>query len=152
MRRKKRLKCGWRGHSRSPILLLNFWHLENFMWCSLNLSKRTWHLSTSFLYVVINFNKIRFEILIVSIDLDFTARLKSKLWRNHPFCSFSPSFRSTTMMMMQIQTSASPTLKPLYVQLPNFISQFWSSKGNQVMSILQVDMKMPGGMYVHKPS
>ena len=40
----------------------------------------------------------------------------------------------------------------LYVQLWNFISQFWSSKGNQVMSILQVDMKMPGGMYVQSPS
>ena len=44
------------------------------------------------------------------------------------------------------------TLNPLYVQLPNFISQFWSSKGNQVMSILHVDMKMPGGIYVQRPS
>ena len=26
------------------------------------------------------------------------------------------------------------TLNPLYVQLPNFISQFWSSNGNHVMS------------------
>ena len=52
----------------------------------------------------------------------------------------------------KILFDVSLTLNPLYVQLPNFISQFWSSKGNQVMSILQVDMKMPGGMYVHKPS
>ena len=43
------------------------------------------------------------------------------------------------------------TLNPLYVQLPNFISQSWSSKGNQVMSIKQVDLKMPGGIYVHEP-
>ena len=46
----------------------------------------------------------------------------------------------------KISSDVSLTLNPLYVQLPNFISQFWSSKGNQVMSILQVDMKMPGGM------
>ena len=37
------------------------------------------------------------------------------------------------------------TLKPSYVQLPNFIWQFCSSNGNQVMSMLQVDLKMPGG-------
>ena len=37
------------------------------------------------------------------------------------------------------------TLKPLYVQLPNFISQFWSSKGNHVMSIRQVDWKIKWG-------
>ena len=38
------------------------------------------------------------------------------------------------------------SLKPSDVQLPNFMSQSWSSKGNQVMSILQVDLKIPGGM------
>ena len=36
-----------------------------------------------------------------------------------------------------------PTFSPLYVQLPNFISQSWSSKGNQVMSIWHVDLKIP---------
>ena len=41
------------------------------------------------------------------------------------------------------------TLNPLYVQLPNFISQFWSSNGNHVMStnkskvsdVMEVDME-----------
>ena len=42
-------------------------------------------------------------------------------------------------------------LKPLYVQLPNFMLQSWSSKGNHVMSILQVDLNIPGGMYVQSP-
>ena len=36
------------------------------------------------------------------------------------------------------------TLNPLYVQLPNFISQFWSSKGNQVISIGHEDLNIPG--------
>lgn len=42
-------------------------------------------------------------------------------------------------------------MNPLYVQLPNFIWQLWSSKGNQVMSISQVDLNMPGGMYLQRP-
>ncbi len=37
------------------------------------------------------------------------------------------------------------TFHPLYVQLPNLRSHFWSSNGNHVMSILQVLLKMPGG-------
>lgn len=36
-------------------------------------------------------------------------------------------------------------MKPSYVQLPNFMRHFWSSNGNQVMSILHVLLKMPGG-------
>lgn len=40
---------------------------------------------------------------------------------------------------------------PSYVQLPNFISQCWSSKGNHVMSILHVLLKMPGGTYKQLP-
>lgn len=43
------------------------------------------------------------------------------------------------------------TWLPSYVQLPNFISQCWSSKGNQVMSILHVLLKMPGGTYRQLP-
>ena len=43
------------------------------------------------------------------------------------------------------------TLYPLYVQLPNFILQSWSSKGNHVISILQVDLNIPGGIYVQLP-
>ena len=43
------------------------------------------------------------------------------------------------------------TLKPLYVQLPNFISQSWSSNGNQVMSILQVDLKIPERSITQSP-
>ena len=43
------------------------------------------------------------------------------------------------------------TLNPLYVQLPNFILQSWSSKGNHVISILQVDLNIPGGIYVQLP-
>ncbi|KYN17442.1 hypothetical protein ALC57_10234 [Trachymyrmex cornetzi] len=37
------------------------------------------------------------------------------------------------------------------VQDPNFMSQCWSSKGNQVMSILHVLLKMPGGTYRQLP-
>lgn len=43
------------------------------------------------------------------------------------------------------------TWKPSYVQLPNFISHRWSSNGNHVMSILHVDLKMPGGTYKQEP-
>ena len=35
-------------------------------------------------------------------------------------------------------------LNPSWVQVPNLSEQFCSSKGNQVMSILQVDLKIPG--------
>ena len=34
-------------------------------------------------------------------------------------------------------------LNPSWVQVPNLSEQFCSSKGNQVMSILQVDLKIP---------
>ena len=54
------------------------------------------------------------------------------------------SFRSTFYLVPYKNEMF--TLNPLYVQLPNFISQSWSSKGNQVMSIGQEDLKMPGGI------
>ena len=37
------------------------------------------------------------------------------------------------------------TCQPLYVQLPNLRSHFWSSNGNHVISILHVLLKIPGG-------
>lgn len=43
------------------------------------------------------------------------------------------------------------TWLPSYVQLPNFISQCWSSNGNHVMSILHVLLKIPGGTYRQLP-
>lgn len=43
------------------------------------------------------------------------------------------------------------TWNPSYVQLPNFISHFWSSKGNHVMSILHVLLNIPGGMNTQLP-
>lgn len=43
------------------------------------------------------------------------------------------------------------TFQPLYVQLPNFRSHFWSSNGNHVISILHVLLKMPGGTYRQFP-
>ena len=60
------------------------------------------------------------------------------------------SFRSTFYLVPYKNEMF--TLNPLYVQLPNFISQSWSSKGNQVMSIGQEDLKMPGGIQVHRPA
>ena len=38
-----------------------------------------------------------------------------------------------------------------YVQEPNFMMHCWSSKGNHVMSILQVLRKSPGGTQRHSP-
>lgn len=43
------------------------------------------------------------------------------------------------------------TWNPSYVQDPNFISHRWSSNGNHVMSILHVDLNIPGGTYKHEP-
>ena len=50
------------------------------------------------------------------------------------------------LFIILLEILSGPTLNPSYVQLPNFISQFWSSKGNQVMSIWHVDLNIPGGM------
>ena len=38
-----------------------------------------------------------------------------------------------------------------FVQVPNLSSHSCSSKGNQVMSTLQVDWKMPGGIWLTLP-
>ena len=51
-----------------------------------------------------------------------------------------------TFRILDFSKNGIGTLNPLYVQLPNFISQSWSSKGNQVMSMGQEERKMPGGM------
>ena len=40
------------------------------------------------------------------------------------------------------------TFSPLYVQLPNFMSQSWSSNGNHVISIKHVDLKIPKTIYL----
>ena len=55
-------------------------------------------------------------------------------------------------MYMLFDVTEHNTFHPEYVHEPNFKSQRWSSKGNHVMSILQVLLKIPGGMYMQLPS
>ena len=85
----------------------------------------------------------------------------SKFWRNNVISWIEENINCVPLSRWYCRhcvdiltlkaTVAIITLNPLYVQLPNFISQSWSSNGNQVMSIKHVDLKMPGGMYVHDP-
>lgn len=56
-----------------------------------------------------------------------------------------------TLSVFSVQWRQQCTWLPSQVQDPNFMSQCWSSKGNQVMSILQVLLKMPGGTYRQLP-
>ena len=63
----------------------------------------------------------------------------SEQWRK---CCLSLYFLSSCLL----------TFHPEQVHEPNFRSHNWSSKGNQVMSILQVLLNIPGGTYRQLPS
>ena len=69
------------------------------------------------------------------------------------FCIFLSFLLSSTTLIVIVkwQRRWFRTWFPSYVQLPNFMSQCWSSNGNQVMSILHVLLKMPGGTYRQLP-
>ena len=63
-----------------------------------------------------------------------------------------PTEKQQTFSTHSFKPLNSLALNPLYVHDPNFMSQLWSSNGNQVMSILHVLLKMPGGTYSIEPS
>ena len=67
--------------------------------------------------------------------------------------------RSHSPLRIKLETSAPfsssiwrSSKRPSWVQEPNFILHFWSSNGNQLISIEQVLLNIPGGIHKQLPS
>ena len=114
-----KFSCGGIEIAKLKIIYFVYW-----MHCKVCLSS-LWPLLSAHLCV--------FVCVCLSVYLSSLCFLKCTPWilcRSRMFCVFVCVCLSVCLSVFAVHT-----LNPVYVQEPNFISQFWSSKGNHVMSI-----------------